>query len=75
MEFSMSMPHDLHEGYQRFRGDRLKVEADRYRSLAAEQNPATMIIGCADSRVDPAYNLAKTRVERTIVQLRLVLVG
>jgi carbonic anhydrase len=54
MEYSMSMPHDLHEGYQRFRGDRLKVEADRYRSLAAEQNPATMIIGCADSRVDPA---------------------
>jgi carbonic anhydrase len=50
----MNMPKDLREGYRRFRDGRLKVEADRYRALASEQNPATMIIGCADSRVDPA---------------------
>ncbi len=50
----MEMLCDLHEGYPRFRADRLTLEADRYRSLAPEQNPTTMIVGCADSRVDPA---------------------
>ena len=50
----MGMPRELELGYQRFRDGRLAVEAERYRALAAEQKPATMIIGCADSRVDPA---------------------
>lgn len=50
----MTMPNDLNAGYRRFREDRLAQEAERYRSLAQEQNPSTMVIGCADSRVDPS---------------------
>ena len=50
----MDIPSELRDGYQRFRDGRLEAEAARYRSLATEQNPTTMIIGCADSRVDPA---------------------
>lgn len=50
----MTMPDDLKAGYQRFRDGRLASEAERYRALATEQRPKTMIIGCADSRVDPA---------------------
>jgi carbonic anhydrase len=51
---TMTMPNDLSAGYRRFREDRLAEEAERYRSLAVEQNPSTMVIGCADSRVDPS---------------------
>ncbi|MGE0628942.1 MAG: carbonic anhydrase [Hyphomicrobiaceae bacterium] len=50
----MNMPPELLEGYRRFRQDRFANEAERYRSLAREQHPRTMVIGCADSRVDPA---------------------
>lgn len=50
----MHMPDDLREGYRRFRDVGLRMEAARYRALAEEQKPKTMIIGCADSRVDPA---------------------
>ena len=50
----MEMPQTLRSGYQRFRDGRLAVEAESYKSLAVEQKPKTMIIGCADSRVDPA---------------------
>lgn len=50
----MSMPPELKTGYKNFREGRLAIEAERYRALAEEQKPATMIIGCADSRVDPA---------------------
>lgn len=50
----MQIPQNLGDGYAIFRSERLAVEAERYRQLAAEQRPKTMVIGCADSRVDPA---------------------
>lgn len=50
----MKIPSDLLAGYRRFRKERLADEERRYRALADGQNPKTMIIGCADSRVDPA---------------------
>lgn len=48
------IPPTLAEGYRRFRTDRFAQESARYRTLALGQRPCTMIIGCADSRVDPA---------------------
>ena len=50
----MTMPIDLRDGYRRFRECRLPQEAESYRSLAEKHNPSTMVIGCADSRVDPS---------------------
>lgn len=50
----MSVPIALRDGYRRFREGRFALEAERYRALAKGQKPTTMIIGCADSRVDPA---------------------
>jgi len=41
-------------GYQRFRAGRYESERRRWESLAGGQSPAVMIIGCCDSRVDPA---------------------
>ena len=41
-------------GYQRFRCDAYALQAAAYRELAEGQRPATMIVGCSDSRVDPA---------------------
>lgn len=49
-----SLPSDLLSGYHRFRSSRYREEANRYASLADSQSPRTMIIACADSRVDPA---------------------
>jgi carbonic anhydrase len=50
----MPIPAGLATGYRRFRAERYAVEAERYRALAKGQRPKTMIIGCADSRADPA---------------------
>ena len=50
----MSMPSDLQTGYRSFREHRFAHERERYLSLAKGQKPRTMIIACADSRVDPA---------------------
>ncbi|MFM9850360.1 MAG: carbonic anhydrase [Hyphomicrobiaceae bacterium] len=50
----MTIPIELAAGYRRFRQERFAIEAERYRALGAGQRPQTMIIGCADSRVDPA---------------------
>lgn len=50
----MNIPDDLLDGYRRFRAGPFADQADQYRALAGGQSPATMIIGCADSRVDPA---------------------
>ena len=44
----------LIEGYRRFRAETWPAERKRYETLArAGQRPATMVIACADSRVDP----------------------
>jgi carbonic anhydrase len=50
----MTMPAQLVDGYRSFRAGRYQHEVERYLSLAGGQKPTTMIIGCADSRVDPA---------------------
>ncbi|WP_128892651.1 carbonic anhydrase [Erythrobacter sp. HKB08] len=45
----------LLEGYRRFRTDGYPRQKARYDHLVAEgQSPKLMIIGCSDSRVDPA---------------------
>ena len=49
-----ALPPDLLSGYKRFRTNRYRDEARRYAELAEGQSPRTMIIACADSRVDPA---------------------
>ena len=48
------MPAPLRAGYERFRRERFPSESVRYEMLASGQAPTTMIVGCADSRVDPA---------------------
>ncbi len=50
----MTIPSELHHGYQRFRETRYAQEERHYRQVAEGQTPHTMVIGCADSRVDPA---------------------
>lgn len=50
----MPIPSDLKNGYQRFRDTRYALEEQHYRQIAEGQTPHTMVIGCADSRVDPA---------------------
>ena len=47
-------PQRLLDGYRRFRQERFLVEAQRFRELAHGQAPRTMVVGCADSRVDPS---------------------
>lgn len=49
-----TLPPDLIAGYRQFRATRYREEAERYSALADGQSPQTMIIACADSRVDPA---------------------
>lgn len=48
------IPAELLNGYRQFRAGRYIHEVERYLTLAEGQEPHTMIIGCADSRVDPA---------------------
>jgi len=50
----VTIPSDLLDGYQRFREDRYALEERHYREVAEGQSPHTMVIGCADSRVDPS---------------------
>lgn len=50
----MRAPLDLRSGYALFWNQHCAVEAERYRQLGDGQSPRTMMIGCADSRVDPA---------------------
>ncbi|WGF89639.1 carbonic anhydrase [Marinivivus vitaminiproducens] len=45
---------DLLDGYRAFRSGTWPAARDRYRGLAkAGQHPATLVIGCSDSRVAP----------------------
>lgn len=47
--------HELLKGYRRFREEGYPKQRARYDRLTAEgQSPKLMIIGCSDSRVDPA---------------------
>ncbi|MBI1359671.1 MAG: carbonic anhydrase [Alphaproteobacteria bacterium] len=41
-------------GYRRFRQGRYREQSQLFRELRDGQQPATMIIACADSRADPA---------------------
>ncbi|TNE62767.1 MAG: carbonic anhydrase [Alphaproteobacteria bacterium] len=46
---------DLIEGYRTFRREYLDKRFEAYRAWASKgQNPRTLIIGCSDSRVNPA---------------------
>ena len=46
---------ELLRGYHRFRADGYPEQKERYDELVSEgQHPKLMIIGCSDSRVDPA---------------------
>jgi carbonic anhydrase len=45
---------ELLKGYHRFRSENYEVQHRRWERLAEGQSPPLMIIGCCDSRVDPA---------------------
>lgn len=45
---------DLIGGYRRFREHNWERERDRWATLSQGQSPKVMVIGCADSRVDPS---------------------
>jgi len=53
MEFADDA-QDLIAGYRRFRAGRYQEAAAVFRKLRDGQQPATMIIACADSRADPS---------------------
>jgi carbonic anhydrase len=63
-----AVPDRLLAGYRRFRRERFPGEAARFRQLAEGQSPATVIIGCADSRVDPATIFAAAPGELFVVR-------
>jgi carbonic anhydrase len=44
----------LLDGYHRFRSDTYPAQHRRWEQLAGGQEPPVMLIGCCDSRVDPA---------------------
>lgn len=50
----MSAFRALLDGYQRFRSNGYQEQRRRWEQLATGQEPPVMIIGCCDSRVDPA---------------------
>ena len=44
-------------GFERFRRQHIDEAPDSWQDLVAEQRPRTLLIGCSDSRVDPALLL------------------
>ena len=65
---SLSIPTELLDGYGEFRANRYAQEKDRFASLAEGQSPRVMIVGCADSRVDPATIFAAAPGELFVVR-------
>ena len=61
-------PQRLLDGYRQFRRERFPVEAARFRELAHGQAPKTMVIACADSRVDPSTIFAAAPGELFVVR-------
>lgn len=49
--------HQFIEGFQRFQSKYFSGEKKLYDKLSGGQNPTTLLIGCCDSRVDPALLL------------------
>ena len=50
----MTLPPDsLSSGYQRFRSKLSKKDMESFKKLSKTQSPDTMVIACADSRIDP----------------------
>jgi carbonic anhydrase len=49
--------HQFIEGFQRFQSKYFTGEKPLYNKLSSGQNPTTLLIGCCDSRVDPALLL------------------
>lgn len=49
--------HQFIEGFQRFQSKYFAGEKSLYDKLSSGQNPTTLLIGCCDSRVDPALLL------------------
>lgn len=58
----------LIEGYRQFRNGAYASQVAAYRRLQDGQRPKTMIIGCSDSRVDPATIFAAGPGELFIVR-------
>ena len=50
----MRSPEELIDGYRSFRRGTYKEQAKLYETLGQGQNPNIMLIGCADSRAEPA---------------------
>lgn len=50
----MRTPEELKNGYRAFRRGTYKHQASLYEQLGTGQDPDIMIIGCADSRAEPA---------------------
>jgi len=50
----MRTPEDLKDGYRQFRNGAYSRQVELYRTLGEGQDPDIMIIGCADSRAEPA---------------------
>lgn len=48
------IPDQLKDGYARFHAERFETKQRLWRQLSKGQSPRALVIGCADSRVDPA---------------------
>ena len=64
----MKTIEDMIAGYQRFRAGRFQREAALYEQLGSGQSPDVLIIGCADSRVDPAQIFDAAPAELFVVR-------